>query len=56
MERGSDKHNPRIDEELDTETQGLQKGEPSESRVEEIRKDEEIEADDDPAPPAEPPA
>jgi hypothetical protein len=43
MERGSDMHGPRIDEELDEETQGLQRGEPSESRAEEKRKVEEVE-------------
>jgi hypothetical protein len=49
MERGSDMHSPRIDEELDQDTQGLQRGEPSESRVDEVRKVEEaeVEADDE---------
>ena len=40
MERGSDKHNPRIDEELETEVQALVKGEPTDSRVEEFRQTE----------------
>jgi hypothetical protein len=45
MERGSDLHSPRIDDELDQETEGLQRGQPSESRAEENRKVEEL---DDP--------
>ena len=45
MERGSDKHSPRVDDEIKKDTQGLKKGEPSESRIEEFRKDEEIEPD-----------
>ncbi len=40
MERGSDKHSPRIDEELDRETRSLQQGAPIESRVEEFREQE----------------
>ena len=40
MERGSDKHSPRIDEELDHETRSLQQGAPIESRVEEFREQE----------------
>ena len=40
MERGSDKHSPRVDEELDHETQSLQQGAPVESRVEEHREQE----------------
>ena len=46
MERGSDKHSPLADDEIKKETQGLEKGEPSESRIEEFRKDEEIEPDE----------
>jgi hypothetical protein len=42
MERGSDKFPPRIDEELDQETEALQTAEPTESRVEGFRKDEEL--------------
>ena len=37
MDRGSDKHNPRVDEELEKETQAIHKGEPTESRAEEFR-------------------
>ena len=59
MERGSDKHAPRIDEELDQATQGLQKGEPSESRAQEFRQIEglpEPEDDEADAEPGEPEA
>ena len=37
MERGSDKHSPRVDEELEHETRSLEQGAPIESRVEEYR-------------------
>ena len=40
MERGSDKHSPRVDEEMDRETRSLQQGAPVESRVEEHREQE----------------
>ena len=40
MERGSDKHGPRVDEELDHETRSLQQGAPIESRVKEHREQE----------------
>jgi hypothetical protein len=40
LERGSDKHSPRVDEELEQETQSLQQGAPVESRVEEHREQE----------------
>jgi hypothetical protein len=40
LERGSDKHSPRLDEELDHETRSLQQGSPVESRVEEFREQE----------------
>jgi Protein of unknown function (DUF2795) len=40
LERGSDKHSPRVDEELDHETRSLQQGAPVESRVEEHREQE----------------
>lgn len=40
MERGSDKHSPRVDEELDHQTRSLQQGAPLESRVEEFREQE----------------
>ena len=51
MERGSDKHSPRVDEELDHETQSLQQGAPVESRVEEHR-EQEGPGDDQPTPDA----
>ena len=37
MERGSDKHSSRIDEELEREVQAIVKGEPTESRAQEFR-------------------
>jgi hypothetical protein len=40
VERGSDKHGPRVDEQLDFETRSLQQGSPVESRVEEHREQE----------------
>jgi hypothetical protein len=40
LERGSDKHSPRIDEELDHDTRSIQQGAPIESRVEEFREQE----------------
>jgi hypothetical protein len=40
LERGSDRHSPRVDEELDHETRSLQQGAPVESRVEEHREQE----------------
>ena len=40
MERGSDKHSPRVDEQLDHDTRSLQQGAPVESRVEEHREQE----------------
>ena len=40
MDRGSDKHSPRVDEELEQETLSLQQGAPVESRVEEHREQE----------------
>ena len=40
MERGSDKHSPRVDEELEHETRSLRQGAPIESRVEEFREQE----------------
>ena len=51
MERGSDKHSPRVDEELDHETRSLQQGAPVESRVEEHR-EQEGPGDDQPTPSA----
>jgi hypothetical protein len=40
LERGSDRHSPRVDEQLDHETRSLQQGAPIESRVEEHREQE----------------
>jgi hypothetical protein len=40
LERGSDKHSPRLDEELEHETRSLEQGAPLESRVEEFREQE----------------
>jgi Protein of unknown function (DUF2795) len=40
LERGSDKHSPRVDEELEHETRSLRQGAPVESRVEEHREQE----------------
>jgi hypothetical protein len=40
LERGSDKHSPLVDEELDHETRSLRQGAPVESRVEEHREQE----------------
>jgi len=53
MERGSDKVNPRVDAELEQETQSLQRGAPVDSRAEEFRKQEEG-GEDQPAPDARP--
>jgi hypothetical protein len=49
LERGSDKHSPRVDEQLEHETQSLQQGSPVESRVEEFR-EQEGPGDDQPTP------
>jgi hypothetical protein len=40
LERGSDKHSPRVDEQLDHDTRSLTQGAPVESRVEEHREQE----------------
>ena len=39
-ERGSDRHGPRLDEELQRETRSLEQGAPVEARVEEAREQE----------------
>jgi hypothetical protein len=49
LERGSDKHSPRVDEQLEHETRSLQQGSPVESRVEEFR-EQEGPGDDQPTP------
>jgi Protein of unknown function (DUF2795) len=51
LERGSDKHGPRVDDELDRATRSLQQGAPVESRVEEHR-EQEGPGDDQPVPDA----
>jgi Protein of unknown function (DUF2795) len=51
LERGSDKHGPRVDEELEHETLSLEQGSPVESRVEEHR-EQEGPGDDQPTPSA----
>ena len=53
MDRGSDKVNPRVDAELQQETEGLQRGAPVETRAEDFRKQEEG-GEDQPAPDARP--
>jgi CBS domain-containing protein len=40
MERGSDKHGPRLDEELHAETEPLERGEPTDARAEAFRQPE----------------
>jgi Protein of unknown function (DUF2795) len=50
-ERGSDKHGPRLDEDLHDDTRSLERGAPVESRVEEER-EQEGPADDQPSPDA----
>jgi Protein of unknown function (DUF2795) len=51
MERSSDRHGPRLDEELDRLTSSLTRGAPVESRAEEER-EQEGPADDEPVPDA----
>jgi hypothetical protein len=51
LQRGSDKHSPRVDEELEHETRSLEQGAPVESRVEEYR-EQEGPGDDQPTPSA----
>src|SRR3954454_4848691 len=51
MERGSDKHTPRVDEELKHDTDSLTHGSPIESRADESRL-QEGPADDEPTPDA----
>ena len=40
MERGSEKHSPRVDDQLEHDTRSLTQGAPVESRVEEFREQE----------------
>jgi len=40
MERGSDKHGSRLDEEMERETESITRGAPVEARVEEWREKE----------------
>ncbi len=51
MERGSDKHTSRIDEELKQATEPFERGAPVGSRIEEFR-DQEAPGDDEPVPDA----
>ena len=51
MERGSAKHSPRVDEEMDKEISSLTRGSPIEARAEEFRMKEPA-ADDEPVPEA----
>lgn len=50
-ERGSDKHGPRLDDDLHDDTRSLEQGAPVEARVEEER-EQEGPADDQPTPAA----
>lgn len=50
-ERGSDKHGPRLDDDLHDDTRSLEQGAPVEARVEEER-EQEGPADDQPTPDA----
>jgi hypothetical protein len=52
-ERGSDKINPRVDRELERETEALERGAPVPSRAEEFRQ-QEAPAEGEPAPDARP--
>jgi hypothetical protein len=47
VERGSDKHGSKLDEEMKKETQSIEKGAPTDSRVEEHKKKEEIEEEEE---------
>jgi hypothetical protein len=49
MERGSDKHTPRLDDELDHETRSMTQGSPIEARSREDRM-KEPPGDDEPTP------
>ena len=49
MERKSEKHNPRLDDEMKHETESLVRGAPVEARAEEFR-EQEGPADDEPTP------
>ena len=49
MERGSDKHSPKVDEALKGDTASLERGEPIEARSEESRQ-QEPPADGEPTP------
>ncbi len=49
MERGSDKHTPRLDDELDHETRSMTQGSPIEARADEERMKEPA-GDDEPTP------
>jgi hypothetical protein len=47
VERGSDKHGPRLDDELEHETRGMRQGAPVSPRIEDFRKTEEVEVEEE---------
>ena len=47
MERGSDKHGPRLDEEMEREVQSIEKGAPVPSRVEPHREVEPVDEEEE---------
>jgi hypothetical protein len=49
MERGSDKHGPQLDDEMDRETRSMTQGSPIEARADESRM-KEPPGDDEPVP------
>jgi hypothetical protein len=49
MDRGSDKHSPRLDDEMDHETSSMTQGSPIEARADEARKKEPA-GDEEPTP------
>lgn len=49
MDRGSDKHSPRVDDEMDRETSSMTQGSPIEARADEARMKEPA-GDDEPTP------
>jgi hypothetical protein len=54
MERGSDRHGPRLDEEQKREVEGLERGAPTSPRVEEHRMTEDPGGEEEARPPEEP--
>ena len=47
MERGSDKHNPELDEEMKKETEHLERGQGVGGRVEDFREIEPVDAEEE---------